>query len=282
MLGIILFLIFGWYFLISAPNNFPEGAIVSIEKGENLKGLSFNLKEQHLIRSRIFFEAFVILYGGEKHIALGDYWFKNKLSVIDVAERIVKKDRQLASIKITIPEGYDLAQIAELASLKLKNFNAKNFLAKGQEGYLFPDTYFFFSTDTEHDVLKIMSENFEKKIKPLQNKIASSSKLENEIIVMASLVEREAKGDTDRGYISGILWNRLAKGMPLQVDANPETYKMKGLPANPICNPGIEAIRASISPVGSSYLYYLHDKNGTIHFARTFEEHKINKAKYLK
>ena len=69
--------------------------------------------------------------------------------------------------------------------------------------------------------------------------------------------------------------------MLLQVDAAPETYKTKGLPTNPICNPGLKAIEAAIHPLNSTYLYYLHDKNGIIHYAKTFAEHKQNKIKYL-
>ena len=70
--------------------------------------------------------------------------------------------------------------------------------------------------------------------------------------------------------------------MPLQTDAAPETYKVKGLPKNPISNPGLEAINSAINPQNSSYLYYLHDKDGNIHYAKNFEEHKANKLKYLK
>jgi len=277
----ILFIILVYYFFFSAPYNFPKGTVISIEKGESLRALSLDLKEKKIIRSRVAFESFVIMDGGEKHIALGDYLFENKLPVFEVARRIAEKDRRLASAKITIPEGFDKSQIAEVASLKLKNFSKEKFLLKAKEGYLFPDTYFFFSSDNEEDVLQYMSQNFERKIKTVEAQIISSGKGENNIIVMASLIEREAKGDADRGYISGILWNRLAKGMPLQVDSAMETYKKKGLPIEPICNPGLEAIKAAIHPVVSNYLYYLHDKNGLIHYARTFEEHKKNKLKYL-
>ena len=126
-----------------------------------------------------------------------------------------------------------------------------------------------------------MGNNFEKKILPIRPKIISSGKTEKEIIIMASVIEREAKGDADRGFISGILWRRLQIGIPLQVDAAPETYKTKGLPENPIGNPGLEAINSAIYPEKSNYLYYLHDKDGNIHYARTFEEHKVNKLKYL-
>lgn len=99
---------------------------------------------------------------------------------------------------------------------------------------------------------------------------------------MASILEREAKGDQDREQISGILWKRLSIGMALQVDAAPETYKERGLPDSPIGNPGLESIYASLYPKTTPYLYYLHDKQGMIHYARSFAEHKANIAKYLK
>ena len=126
-----------------------------------------------------------------------------------------------------------------------------------------------------------MSDNFEKKITPSSANYFSG-KTEKEIIIMASIIEREAKGDTDRGIISGILWKRIQIGMPLQVDSAPETYKTKGLPDSPIGNPGLKAIEAAINPQSSSYLYYLHDKDGNIHYAKTFAEHEVNIEKYLK
>ena len=272
------------FLFFSAPKNFPAGQIINIEEGANLRNVSKDFKADRIICSRIAFEAFVIIYGGEKHIVPGDYLFENKLPVFEVAKRISKGIYHLAPVKVTIPEGFDTSQIAEAFALKLANFNKNNFLleAKNKEGYLFPDTYFFFTMADEQDVFESMSENFKKKIASVQPEIISSGKTEKEIIIMASLIEREAKGDNDRGIISGILWNRIAKKMPLQVDAVPETYKTKGLPENPICNPGLEAIKASIHPENSLYLYYLHDKDGVVHYARNFEEHKINKSKYLK
>ena len=280
----ILFLILIGYLFFSAPLNFPTGKIYNLEQGNSLRILSKNLKEKKIIRSRFLFETFVIIYGGEKHINPGDYLFENKLSVFEIARRVSKGEYHLAPIKITIPEGFDIEQIAEVASLKLVNFNKNNFLvnAKNLEGYLFPDTYFFFSTANDEDVLKYLNDNFKKKIFSIQFEFNKNVRTEKEIIIMASIIEREAKGDADRAIISGILWNRISKNMPLQVDVASETYKIKGLPEAPICNPGLEAIRAALDPVKSSYLYYLHDKDGLIHYARTFEEHKINKSKYLK
>jgi UPF0755 protein len=284
LISIFLFFLILYFLFLSAPKNFPDQVVVNIEKGEILRSISEDLKSKNIIRSKVLFETFVIIYGGENNIAEGDYLFESKLPVFEVARRISKKDRHLAPIKVTIPEGFDVKQIAETFSSKLKNFNKEEFLyeAINKEGYLFPDTYFFFTTDNEQDVLKYMSENFIKRIKTVERDISLSGKSQNDIIVMASIIEREAKGDSDRSIISGILWNRIAKKMPLQVDASPMTYKIKGLPQNPICNPGIESIKASLNPRGSDYLYYLHDKNGVIHYAKTFAEHKINKLKYLR
>jgi UPF0755 protein len=128
--------------------------------------------------------------------------------------------------------------------------------------------------------------------------------VEPEIIVMASILEKEALTPEDKKIVSGILWKRLETGMLLQVDAvfmyimgkkssdltlgdlkidSPyNTYLYKGLPPSPICNPGIESIEASLNPTASSYWYYLSDKNLNIHFAKNFDEHKLNKAEYLR
>ncbi len=277
-------LLFAFLFFLSAPFNFPKGIIFNIQEGESLRSISLKLKNEKIIRSRTVFETFVIIYGGEKHLIPSDYLFEEKTPVFEVARRISKGDRHLAPISVTIPEGFTLAEIAAIFPLKLNNFNSDKFLykAKDKEGYLFPDTYFFLNGDNEDDALRLMNSNFEKKFAPLRPQILAQNKTENEIIIMASLIEGEANGDTDRGYISGILWKRLAIGMPLQVDVAMETYNTKGLPPNPIGNPGLESIKAAINPVKSNYLYYIHDKEGNVHYASNFNEHKANIAKYLK
>lgn len=278
ILCVVIFL-----FFLNAPVDFPIGTIVNIEEGASLRSVSQKLKNENIIRSTIFFEAFIVINGGEKHIIPTDYLFETKLPVFEVARRIAKGEHHLAPTKVTIPEGFNNEEIADNFTLKLSSFNKDKFLltAKDKEGYLFPDTYFFGSRDTEEDVIRSMSENFEKKISPMRPKIISSGKTEKEIIIMASIIEREAKGDGDRGVISGILWKRLSIGMSLQADAAPETYKSIGLPKNPIGNPGLDAINSAIHPEKSEFLYYLHDQDGNIHYAKNFTEHKINIKKYL-
>jgi UPF0755 protein len=196
-----------------------------------------------------------------------------------------------------------VAQIAETFSSKLHDFNQLNFLkeAKAFEGTLFFDIYFFLSTDTEKDVINAMRKNFEKKFSPLRKDLNGFK--ESQVIIMASIIEKESNGDDDRVAISSILWKRIEDKMPLQVDAtflfligkesseltradlglkSPyNTYINKGLPPGPISNPGIETLTAAMSPVKTQYLFYLHDKDGVVHYAKTFEEHKKNKQKYL-
>jgi len=284
VLGIVLCLIGIYLAFIEAPYDFKVGEVVSVEAGKSLRSVSLHLQQQHFIKSRIAFEGFVIMYGGEKHIIPGDYMFEKKVSVEEVAYRISKGDKRLSMVKITIPEGFSNLDIAEICSLKLENFSKSKFLtrAENMEGYLFPDTYFFSTTDNEEDVFLLMKRNFERKTATLLKEIEQKGMNQKDIFVMASILEREAKGDADRGLISGILWHRIRIGMALQVDAAPDTYKTKGLPDKPISNPGILAIRAAMYPENSDYLYYLHGEDGEVHFAKTFDEHRQNKKKYLR
>ncbi|MDQ5954376.1 MAG: hypothetical protein QG583_304 [Patescibacteria group bacterium] len=270
------------FFFLKAPKDFPKESIQEIKTGSSLRSVSLHFKNLNLIKSRVTFETFVILYGDEKHILPGSYFFEKKLKVNQLAKRIADGDKQLAPLKITIPEGYDITQMATTFSKKLPHFNSENFLNKAKQGYLFPDTYFFSIEDSEDDVLDYMNKNFEKKFKDIREEIIKQGKNEKEILIMASILEREARGDMDREYVSGILWKRLSIGMALQVDAAPITYKERGLPNSPISNPGLEAIHASLYPKTTTYLYYLHDKEGMIHYARSFAEHKANIAKYLR
>jgi UPF0755 protein len=280
----LVFAFLAYYFLLSSPSAFPLGSIESVQEGTGLRSLSLQLKKDHIIRSRTAFETFMILYGGERHVIPADYLLDSKAPVFEIARRISKGERHLAPVKLTIPEGFTVKEIAETAALRLPKFNKDKFVSEAQskEGYLFPDTYFFFTNDSEDILLNAMSENYEKKISPLRPDIAATHHTEREILTMASLVEGEAKGDSDREFIAGILWHRINIGMALQVDAAPETYKTRGLPKSPIGNPGLLSIMAAIHPKASAYLYYLHDKEGNIHYAKTFEEHKANKSKYLK
>lgn len=284
LFGAVLAVGFLHFFLLSPPGRFPEGETVSVEPGWSLAKVSLLLKEKKVIRSRVAFEFFVITLGGEKRIRPAYYTFPQELPVFTIAWRISGGKFALAPVAVTIPEGFSNTEIVDVFSKKLPNFEKEEFLALAADlvGYLFPDTYFFLNTDDAEAAIKSMTENYEKKIEPFRAEILNSGHTEKEIITMASIVEGEAKGDDDRAIIAGILWKRLKIDMALQADAAPVTYKEKGLPTKPIGNPGLEAIKAAIHPEASPYLYYLHDQDGNIHYAKNFAEHRANIKKYLK
>lgn len=287
------------------PKEFPAQKVIQIGQGISLAQVSNLLKEEHVIRSTLLFEISVILLGGETRLQAGDYYFTKPLSLPVIASRFTHGEFGLSPMKITILEGYGVADIARVLKEKLLDFDETTFIAHARnwEGFLFPDTYFFLPHIPPDDVIKIMNDNFKRKIQPLDEKIRKFGKSEHDIVTMASIIEREAMTFEDRRMVSGILWKRIAIGMPLQVDAtflyvNGETtahlstqdlaidspyntYRYKGLPKGPIGNPGLDAILAALEPKKSPYLYYLSDKNGTMHYSKTFEEHKSNKEKYL-
>ncbi len=173
------------------------------------------------------------------------------------------------------------------------------------EGYFFPDTYYLQRLESLESVARKMLENFDNKLtQELREEIGKQEKSIFEIITMASLIEKEVRGFEDKKIVSGILWKRLKNSVPLQVDAtiiyitgknttkvsiketqinSPyNTYKYRGLPLGPICNPGLESIQASVYPKSSQYWYYLSTPEGKTIFSKTLEEHNIAKAKYLK
>lgn len=303
---VVVFATSTFSFLSLAPASFAQGSSFEVKEGMSLGEVSLSLLDNGLIRSRILFEFCAISLGGERHVSSGEYLFKEPIGSCALARRIVKGVFGIPAVRTTIPEGFSNKEIEALLGKLFPQFDIAGFerAAQGQEGFLFPDTYFFSSKITSPGVVAQMKENFDKKIKPIQGDVEASKYSLHEIITMASILEKEAANDEDRALVSGILWKRIDKSMPLQVDAPflyllgkksnqltqadlkiksaYNTYRNKGLPAGPIGNPGISAIRAALNPKASVYLYYLADAKGVTHYAKTFDEHKANKEKYLR
>ncbi len=306
LVAFLIALSFCW-FAIKAPSGFPqEGATVTIASGESLKSVGTKLQNANIIRSRVVFSSLVTFMGGERSISPGDYVFKNGESLLSIAQQIARGQHGVDQIKITIPEGETNREVADTIIKKIPNFDIQKFLSisKSKEGYLFPETYFVYPAVTAEELNQEMTAMFDRQTKELFTREILNKESQSDIVIMASLIEREAHGDDDRAMIAGILWNRIQKGMSLQVDATvayannkPDTqlqksdfsidspyntYKYRGLPPAPIANPGLLALKAAISPSKTGYLYYLHDKHGTIHYAKTYAEHLKNIARYLK
>lgn len=263
------------------PKEFPTGAIVSIREGAGLQEIAHDLEDARLVRSTFWFRTFAIVFGGERGMKAGEYFFEEPVSAPVLAWRIFRGDHRIETVKITIPEGFTNAKIAALFDGRFPFFDGRLFNLEAPQGYLFPDTYFVPVTATASSTVKVMHENFIRKIFSVTSEIEKSGKTLEDIIRMASLIEGEANNQTDRELVSAVLWKRLAIGMPLQVDVDKKTYEFQGLPKVPINNPGLLAIKAALAPTSTPYLYYLTGQDGKMHYAKTFEEHKQNIAKYL-
>jgi len=290
---------------VSPPEEFPVPYRLTIESGQTLFSISQELAKDNAIRSTRIFEICMIALGSERRVSEGEYYFDTPVSALQIALRISGRQFGIDRTKVTFPEGFTNKQIAERLAVVFPGFDTTLFLtlAKGTEGYLFPDTYGFFPSVTPDFVLATLKRNFSDKTDSLQEEIEQSGRTLADIMVMASIIEKEAAGEVDRAVVSGILWKRLDAGIALQVDApflyilgkesseltrsdlainSPyNTYRNRGLPPAPIGNPGLASIQAAIYPQSSPYLYYLHDEDGSIYYAETYAGHKQNIAKYL-
>ncbi|HEY4517702.1 MAG TPA: endolytic transglycosylase MltG [Candidatus Paceibacterota bacterium] len=310
-LGWGLFAVFAALFLlyalfISPPLNFPVGKIVTIEQGSTLSGVSSQFTNEHLVRFSLSLRLAALFFGKETEMHAGSYQFHTRENVFSVAKAIMTGNSGLTLVPIRVPEGDTVADIAALFDpATFSDFDQKIFLTKATpfEGYLFPDTYLFLPTATADTVLSAMKVNFFKKVSDNAQSIYASKRPLEDIIVMASLLEKEARSSEVRRTIAGILWKRIELDMPLQVDAvfgyikgrdtysptlddllikSPyNTYLHVGLPQGAIGNPSLNAILAAANPIETKYLYYLSDKNGVMHYGTTFTQHLANKKKYL-
>lgn len=278
--GLFLFNLFFALFL-SVPRYFPAGTIVTVKKGSGLAEIAQELESEHIVRSAVWFRAAVIALGGQYGIQAGDYYLRGPQNAIDIAWRMAHGSFDLTMVKLTIPEGFTNEDIANLFDERFVLMNKGIFLSIAPQGYLFPDTYFVAVNATAGKAIELFQDNFDKRTAPLKAGIAASGHSLDEIVTMASIIEAEVKTQDDRELVSGILWKRLSLGIPLQVDSASSTYKNLGLPSEPIDNPGLESLEAAIYPKDSPYLYFLSDKSGVTHYAKTLEEHAKNIQKYL-
>ena len=305
LLGIILLVSLSYVFWGMPPLNFPVGIIIEVKEGASLNEIAKDLDNRNIIKSQIIFKALIALKSGQGGAMAGDYLFSEKKDIFRVSNMIARGEHGLTPMSITIPEGSTVVEMAVIYERILGGFNAETFVHKALpfEGYLFPDTYFFLPNVKEQQIIDVMKENFVNKLTEIQSVIDVFGKSLEDIVIMASLLEKEASRFQVRRMVSGILWNRIDIGMLLQVDAvfpyiigkntfqvtlddlkfesSYNTYKYPGLPSGPIANPGLLSLRAAADPIKTDYIFYLSDLDSNMHYARTFEEHKRNKRMYL-
>ncbi|GAB1475369.1 endolytic transglycosylase MltG [Bacillota bacterium] len=293
---------------------------ITIARGSVTKTIGQQLEATGLISDSLVFRVKSRLDGLDGKYQAGDYSLSPGMSMNEIMEMLLSGHSD--TTRFTIPEGYDIRRTADtLESARLidrSTFMRElaegdfdywfiNDLGKGEnrlEGYLFPETYEIYVTANEHDIIDKMLSQFNNVITDEHiNRMKELGKDMNEVLVLASIIEREALVSEDRPVIAGVFLNRLKSGMPLQscatvqyilgeqkpvlstADTQTEspynTYLHTGLPPTPICSPGIESINAALWPVDTDYLYFLAKGDGSHVFSKTYEEHLRNKAKYI-
>lgn len=298
--------IFGALAFANTPRlSFPEGEHVTIPTGSSLSAIAAILDEHKVVRSAFLFRTLVSFLGGESSIHAGVHVFPNALSTYGVARALLEQETSVPPVRITIPEGSTLKEFDAIITAELPHIPKGTIVALVKaEGVLFPDTYFFREAATAEEVVEILKSHGEEMLAQYEADIAAQGLTKDEVVTLASILEREANDKESMGMVAGILLDRLEIGMALQVDAtfyyllgkeskeltsedlemdSPyNTYRYRGLPPGPIGSPGLMAIEAVLHPTDSPYLYYLTDSEGNFYYAETFDEHKENKARYLR
>ena len=234
------------------------------------------------------------------------YKFKEPQNAFEIAQRLSVGEFGFSLIRFVHYEGETNKALAERANEVLEAFSVEEFLqlTEGKEGKMFPDTYLIPESYTAKELMILLESTYESRIEPLRDAIAQSNYTEDEIIIIASLIEREGNTRDNKRLIAGVIENRIAVGMPLQLDASVEyvlnkplseltpedlrmdspynTYTNVGLPPTPIGNPGLTSIEAVLRPTESNYMFYLTGRDGNFYFARTLAEHNANIAAYLR
>lgn len=275
--GLMLFLLALIGVFVPVDKKSSQEIVFSIKRGEGGREIGYHLQMRGIIRSGPFFRLYVLTAGNSFKLQAGDYLVSRSLSLFDIARKFTMGD--VIQEKLTIVEGWNIKDIENYLAQKGRNIA----ISPDLEGYLFPDTYHVANNASADNIIAMMRANFEQKFdSKLRQEILLQGKTIAQIVTMASLLEKEVKTPEDKKIVAGILWKRLSIGMALQVDAKPNTYKERGLPAKPIANPGLESIRAALYPHDSPYWYYLSTPEGKTIFSKTLEEHNIAKARYLR
>ncbi len=263
-----------------------------VVSGETTSGIAHRLKDEGLIKNSFSFYVYIKLIGGK--VLPGTYEISTEESATQIGVKL--GTGHYKTNKITIIEGWRVSQMAEYFTDEVHLKNASDFMEKAQkyEGYLFPDTYEVKADATSEDIIKVMRDNFDKKTKDL--------KITPETVILASIVEREAKTEEDRPPIAGVYANRIKIGMRLEADPTVQyakgswksvtiddlhsvkspynTYLNDGLPPGPICSPGLNALKAAANPATHEYFFFFSAK-GQTYFSKTLAEHRAKVAQYL-
>jgi UPF0755 protein len=297
-----------WNYLDTPPCKDEDIRYVEISSGTHFSQIADILERDGIISGVRRFRLLARLKGVEKEIKAGDYTFHTAMKPTEVLDKLVRGEYR--THRVTIPEGFNMFQIADLLEkeglVEKEKFlkcasdpvlvHSLNIKGNSLEGYLFPDTYLLRQGMGEEGILHKMVARFHEMFKEQYKKRAQELNMNREeVVTLASIVEKETSAPSERHLIAAVFRNRLKRGMLLQSDPtviyglkdfdgnltkehlktkNPyNTYMVRGLPPQPIANPGEESIKAVLYPSSKNYLYFVSKNDGTHHFSTTLKEH---------
>ncbi len=294
----LFFLLGAISFLSLKTNNLKNETVLEIPKNTSLKDIAHILQDHKVIDNKFIFISYAFLTGKYNLLKAGEYFFNSSDNNKTIITKLFKNKIHL--YKIIIPECFSNIQI----NRKLDNsiFVLDKIYEKYEEGDFFPDTYFYSKDTKKSEILKKMHNLADAKFSEamVDKRERSDLKLnKKEILILASMVEAEAKNEKEKSIIASVFLNRIKLGMKLQSDPtiiyginktvymdrpitkkdilldHPwNTYKILGLPATPICNVGYDSIKAVLNSEKTEYLYFVADGKGGHFFSKTYEEHQ--------
>lgn len=322
ILFIVSLILFKFVNDIKHPFNTKTGLVpVFVHKGDSLFNVISELDNNGLIKNKYLIKFYIKSKKLDTNIKPGKYSIANNVSINEFVEILNKGLGNNYFIHVTIPEGYDIEGIANIiaeSGIISKNefirscieYNVPSFIKTRDdvkytlEGYLFPDTYEFEKGINGEKIIRVMLNRFQEILDQIEKE--ENKKIENlqELITVASIIEKEARVEEDRDKIASVFFNRLDRGMMLQTDATVlyaigerrdklylkdlkvespyNTYKVKGLPPGPICSPGKASIKAVLNPETTDYIYYVLQDEKKHYFTNNYKDFLKAKKMYKK
>jgi UPF0755 protein len=315
LIGVFLFVGFGYYLSSPAEKGGKE-QVFFVRDGSTLNEVTSELESKRIITGKRLFLLWARLMGYSRSIKAGEYRLSSGMPPLKILETLSKGI--VITHPVTIPEGFTIRQIGELLEEKgLVNKDeflsitgdpdiAKRYGICGHslEGYLYPDTYQFGRGLSAMSIVDVMVKHFWEMVAPLRQKVEQSGMTIEEVITLASIVEKETGRAEERPVIASVFKNRLKKRMRLKSDPTViyglndfdgnlkkehlvqrtpyNTYVIRGLPPGPIANPGKESIEAVLFPAKTDYLYFVSKNDGSHYFSKTLTDHNKAVQKYQK
>ena len=303
-------------FLVTPREKTGKEEVFIVREGLPLREITTELQDRRLIKNKTLFMLWARLMGYSRQIKAGEYALSPTMSPVEILEKLRKG--MIMTHPVTIPEGFNMEQIALLLEEKgLVDKEAFLGLAKDPatvrrfgvsgpslEGYLYPDTYHFGRGVSSMSILETMVHHFWEVVRPYTKSLDKAGLEMEEVVILASIVEKETGLAEERPTIASVFLNRLKRGMRLASDPTViygldafdgnlrkadlskktpyNTYVIRGLPPGPIANPGLESIKAVIFPEQTDYLYFVSKNDGSHHFSKTLSEHNRAVETYQK